>query len=225
MKKTIKTMGTTSLMIKSPALSVYFIIVIGMMLFTSCCHTPSALDQALSLSGANRTELESVLTHYAQKESDSLHLKAARFLIENMPGHYGLSSPAIDSTLHHIDSLYPQMPSLAKATILSVLAKRESPLSTNERKEDIKHIKADFLIRHIDNAMDMWRSCPWLADLSFDEFCEYVLPYRVTNEPLTAADSANLWQGILKEMKTYRYTPTSMDDIRSFLNSLTVSHQ
>ena len=220
MQKKKQSRGVISPMTKRPTIALS-IIILCLTAFSSCRHTPSALEQALSSSGSNRTELERVLTHYAQNESDSLHLKAARFLIENMPGHYELSSPIIDSALHHIDSLYPQMPSLAKATILSALAKRESPFSANERKEDVRHIKAEFLIRHIDNAVTLWRSCPWLeGNISFDGFCEYILPYRIANEPLLAADSASgLWRDILREMDAYHYTPTSMDDIRSFLNS------
>lgn len=58
------------------------------------CHShfspPSAslLEQALKKSGNNRSELEKVLAHYSQKDTDSLKLQAAIFLIENMPGHY-----------------------------------------------------------------------------------------------------------------------------------------
>ncbi len=207
--------------IKRSTLALSIITLVGLTAFFSCHHSPSALERALASSGDNRTELERVLAYYTQSDSDSLHLKAARFLIENMPGHYGLSSPTIDSALHHIDSLYPEMPSLAKATILSILAKRESPFSANERKEDIRCVKADFLISHIDEAVTLWHSCPWLkGNISFDEFCEYILPYRVADEPLVVTDSASgLWRDILKEMEVYRYTSTSMDDIRSFLIS------
>lgn len=49
------------------------------------CHTNSKLDQALSLAGENRSELEKGLEYY-KKDSDPLKLKAAIFLIENMPG-------------------------------------------------------------------------------------------------------------------------------------------
>ena len=44
-----------------------------------------SLEQALSMSGENREELEKVLEYY---KNDSLKLEAARFLIRNMPFHF-----------------------------------------------------------------------------------------------------------------------------------------
>lgn len=43
------------------------------------------LEQALIQAGKNRKELEKVLEYY---QNDSLKLRAAQFLIENMPYHY-----------------------------------------------------------------------------------------------------------------------------------------
>lgn len=39
----------------------------------------------MALAGDNQGELEKVLEHYA---GEPMKLEAARFLIENMPGHY-----------------------------------------------------------------------------------------------------------------------------------------
>ncbi|WP_233427019.1 hypothetical protein [Parabacteroides johnsonii] len=44
-----------------------------------------SLEQALSMSGENREELEKVLEYY---KNDSLKLEAARFLIRNMQFHF-----------------------------------------------------------------------------------------------------------------------------------------
>ncbi len=48
---------------------------------------------------------------------------------------------------------------------------------------DIDSIKADLLIGNIQAAFEAWRN-PWSRHVSFDEFCEYILPYRVSIEPL-----------------------------------------
>jgi hypothetical protein len=50
------------------------------------------VEEALSLSGNNRNELEAVLKHY---EGDGRKLEAARFLIGNMPGSYG-ANPIVE---------------------------------------------------------------------------------------------------------------------------------
>ena len=135
---------------------------IEIVIVTSCQYSPSALDQALTSSGKNRSELEKVLAHYSQKETDTLHLKAARFLIENMPRHYELCSSSLSTHKHLIDSLHSDMPYIAQSTILSILSRKESTFRQKYRKEDIENITADFLIEHIDTAISMWKTCLWL---------------------------------------------------------------
>jgi hypothetical protein len=46
------------------------------------------LNTALVVAGKNRPELEKLLEHYRLNEVDSLKLKVAIFLIENMSIHY-----------------------------------------------------------------------------------------------------------------------------------------
>lgn len=58
---------------------------ISLLLLGSCrMPTPTpGVEEALSQAGSNRNELFQVIKHY-QKGTDSLKLKAALFLIENM---------------------------------------------------------------------------------------------------------------------------------------------
>lgn len=49
---------------------------------------------------------------------------------------------------------------------------------------DVSVITADYLISNIDLAFYAWKNYPWCSHLSFDEFCEEILPYRMRNEPL-----------------------------------------
>jgi hypothetical protein len=73
------------------------IIIFFSVIFSSCKE--SSLEGALSLSGKNRPELERVLTHY---KNDALKLKAAQFLIKNMPGHYSYSENNLNPKLRLI---------------------------------------------------------------------------------------------------------------------------
>lgn len=61
--------------------AVYIIGLLGC--FWSCSNAGGGLERALEQGGSNRPELEKVLPLYA---GDTLKLKVARFLIENMPG-------------------------------------------------------------------------------------------------------------------------------------------
>ena len=40
------------------------------------------------------------------------------------------------------------------------------------------------LVGNIEWAFKVWREQPWGKNVSFEQFCEYVLPYRVGNEKL-----------------------------------------
>lgn len=58
-----------------------------------------------------------------------------------------------------------------------------SPLRIGARI-DLKRITADYLIRNIDQAFKQWQRAPWAKDYTFEEFCEWVLPYRTGYERL-----------------------------------------
>src|SRR5699024_5082462 len=56
--------------------------------------------------------------------------------------------------------------------------------STLYLRNDLTFIKAGYLIDNIDQAFDAWQNYPWSAHVSFNDFCNYILPYKVFNEPL-----------------------------------------
>lgn len=148
------------------------------------CHR-SSLEEALGKAGPNRPELEKVLKHY---QSDKEKLRAAQFLIENMDSHFSLSHKFYDEFYSDIDSLYRTYRNkdmnFYKRAYDSLTLKYHHFMFECERKNDIQSISADYLIAHIDNAFQMKES-PWVSTSSFEHFCNYVLPYRVWNEPVS----------------------------------------
>ena len=52
-----------------------------------------SIDAALKKAGENRLELEFVLNYF---KNDSIKYNAAKFLIQNMPGHFSITSPELD---------------------------------------------------------------------------------------------------------------------------------
>lgn len=187
------------------------------LLFASC--TPSALDKALRLAGDNRGELEKVLTHYAcetdDKQTDEAY-RAAVFLIENMPGHGALMGGCMPQYIAAVDSLYPDMPDPVRSVVYTIPQRIEEYAKDMSLQEDIHHIKADWLIAHIDNKMQARAECPWVKKLPFEVFCQYVLPYRFAQEPLIARpDSSRFWwKSILETVDFYSTLSYSMDELR-----------
>lgn len=43
---------------------------------------------------------------------------------------------------------------------------------------DAAILSYDFLKEHIDHAVEQWQTSPYAKGLTFEEFCEYILPYR-----------------------------------------------
>ena len=155
----------------------------------SCQH--GAMEQALELAGDNRKELEKVLVHY---QDSGLKYDAARFLIENMSGCHGVDSMSLErlepvykaydnvnrSFNYRVEGVWgdwngwgEQIDSLAQ-TYSYLLGRLPMVM-------DLHRIKADYLIREIDRSFEAWQRNVYAKDASFDDFCEYVLPYRRLN--------------------------------------------
>lgn len=141
------------------------------------------MEKALEMAGANRAELEKVTEHYI---GDSLKLRAARFLIENMQYHFSVNEHFVSEKG---ESYYPDITQLGGAA--SVRRHCDSLVAAGwqiDRKTeyDIRCVDAEFIIRNIELAFHVWRK-PWASAVSFEDFCRYILPYSSQNEPLSDA--------------------------------------
>lgn len=146
------------------------------------------MNSALENSGNNRKELERVLEFYKIKKSDSLKYKAVIFLIENMVYHNYIKpirefDLAFDSIEHFPKSELNNFREEAFKSILDSI----SDYSNGEQPKfvkDLESVKAEFLIENIELAFKAWYKIPEDKRASFDDFCNFILPYRSSNEPL-----------------------------------------
>ena len=143
-----------------------------LILSAGCRHTDPDLENALRQAGENRSQLEQVLDHY---RNDSLKYKAACFLIANMPGHYSILSDELSNYKQHLlqYDAYLKAPAHIRA-MFDVYPYQASllKLAHPQKVEDIKIIKADYLIDNIDKAFLHWEG-PWGKHLTFDEFARH----------------------------------------------------
>jgi hypothetical protein len=82
---------------------IYITVLFAIILFSACDnqtnkYTSEKLDKVFEEAGNNKSELEKVIIYYSEKESDSLKLKAAYFLIENMFEHSYSKAKLVDTT-------------------------------------------------------------------------------------------------------------------------------
>lgn len=153
--------------------------------FLSACRSENdkRLTQILTESLNNRHELESVLNHY-QDEPEKLD--AAKFLIINMMGKFESRSSYQDSIKGILSQALRDKQTFEDDLIIDteIVNKWNDCAENPQRLQDIRHITADFLIKNIDLAFLVWRKYPWNRSLPFEDFCEYILPYRIGDEPL-----------------------------------------
>jgi hypothetical protein len=163
-----------------PAIHRYCFIIIAFLPFFSC-EKKNYLEEALIMSQENRSELEKVLNHY---KCDTLKLKAARFLIENMPGHYSYSenSPELEGYYSEVDSVYELFKGLERDSLIVIYEAIAKKYDRNKItiEADEQCITADYLINNIEQSFDTWQNSPWAKHANFEEFCEYILPYKAS---------------------------------------------
>lgn len=146
---------------------------------------PVAVKNILVKAGKNKSELEKVITYF-HKTGDRLKIRAIYFLIANMDAHYSEDYYWEDKSekkvpfneLDYTD--FNQAISAFKKLKVTHPDLRPHPFTS----PDIKTIKADFLIQNINQSFQHWKSSAGYKNISFNDFCEYILPYRVSVEPL-----------------------------------------
>ena len=146
----------------------------------SCGKRQNYLEEALQFAGANRPELEKALAHYRQNPEDSLKYKAAVFLIENMPGHYSYKNTAYLQSYYDelCDSVSLNNSNIANRDIIEKISSRYNDSRIREMAWDSRTITAKYIIDNIERAFDAWKTGEWATHVSFDDFCEYILPYK-----------------------------------------------
>lgn len=135
-----------------------------------------------------RTPFDETVDYYASKmkESstriDSLKWEAAKYLQKYSAYQYGVARHLVDTTENRVytdyslfdsDKAYRQYIDSCK-----YYYKVEPPVM------DVDTLTVEYLISNIELAFDSW-SKPWAHDVSFDDFCRFVLPYRLGNEELS----------------------------------------
>ncbi|MDE6521867.1 MAG: RICIN domain-containing protein [Muribaculaceae bacterium] len=161
--------------------TVYWIVglIVAISMLIAC---DSNLQQSLDMAGDNRDELEKVLSHF-KDNPDPLKYRVAKFLIENMPFHYSYEGKGIQL----YDSVYLAMSEEPIQFRDSVFKQLMENVDSKDMTAvpDIRWLKADYLIKVIDEACDTWQASLWHNEYDESLFLDYVLPYRLLTEQVS----------------------------------------
>lgn len=160
----------------------FILTLLSIILFSCQSSDEKQLNEALKFAEKNRRELEKVLKYY---ENSPLKLKAAKFLIRNIPFYFAYESEQLNQYRNNLYKIAIEN-ECSDDEAIRIAQKRFGVLSNNMFRKvyDAHIITADYLIKNIDLSFNVWKEKPWGKYISFDEFCETILPYRVGNEPL-----------------------------------------
>ncbi|RXK83869.1 hypothetical protein [Filimonas effusa] len=124
--------------------------------------------------------LKAVLKKY---QNDPQKLDAAKFLIQNLPYHFGYQGDGV----RHFKMLYElRSTGMPQDKVIDSVKEVCGPFNYDQLKK-ISDVDIDtaLLIENIEYAFKAWREQPWGKNVAYDNFIEYVLPYRVGNEQLS----------------------------------------
>lgn len=187
---------------------------------SSCQQLPEGVQKVLNTSGRRRAELEKVILHYQQLK-DPQRLRAAYYLIQYLPYQKHYSGEIIIAYKQAIGQLSEraQADSLFNRSFMADSLKQILTGSGLERPyevDDMRVLSASFLIRSIEEAFTAWQY-PWARHLSFGEFCEYLLPYKVKDE------YPELWRGYFQQR--YSWLADSMHNKKDMLEACKLINQ
>lgn len=166
---------------------VVFFIISGFLILVSCgtiskTQEEKKLQQALEMAGSNRSELEKVLAHYADNPD---RLEAARWLISNMPLHHSKIGSELEKYRRYYEIAADQTldPQIIKDSLDSIYGAPD--LTRLNIVYDIETLDSAYLVQNIDAAFEARERWPWGRNVRWEDFLEFVLPYRLGDEPLT----------------------------------------
>ena len=151
-------------------------------IFSASCITDTSVSDVLDSAGSNRSELESVLDHYQTVDPNPQKLLAAKFLIENLPAHYSYAGKEICQYYDYAAGILADKsltPEQQRDSLLVITDSKYRDLPNNT-VPDAQVVKAAFLIDNIDKSYTQWSTCAWAAHLTFEEYLEWLLPYKAT---------------------------------------------
>jgi len=125
---------------------------------------------------SSRKLLSRLLDHYSDA-GDSLRRRAVLFLMKYPKSTIAASS--VDPYLHIIQ-LYHQDEALLYRKLDSL---KHLPGHWQYVPDSVA-LTAEYIEKNVDLAFTAFERCGWRSQVSFETFCEYVLPYRIGQEPL-----------------------------------------
>jgi hypothetical protein len=158
------------------------ILLICSVIVTNACKKsvlPQLPDEVLGK--VNELENE-VVDHFAE-QTDLVKLNAAKFLLANVGYHSHQTGEKIQGYKDEIDNWLPTDP-IERDRLMRSLRSRFKDVGDSVAP-DVFLFDGKRLVDHVDQVIDFYRETMWHAQIPFDVFCEYLLPYNINSEQIS----------------------------------------
>jgi len=138
-----------------------------------------------------RTSLyKDVIHHYKNEDCNKEKENAALYLFKYMDNKYScFDSKAEDAISVLIDSIKQSKGVIEKKKKIKILTENAPKSQEVKFVKDLSVIKSSDLIKHIDITYDAWKKISKVSGASYQDYCDYILPYRVSNEKYGACNT------------------------------------
>jgi len=194
----------------------YFLCLIALIIFSGCSgnnYQEVKIKKVLEIAGKNRAELRKVIDYY-KRQNNTLKLQAAYYMIGNLDEQYHYEGYGIfkyRENFERMDSLLRSGHGIFNRSWDSLQRIYPPPqLNTVGAVLDASMLKANFLIKNIEDSFKAWQY-PWARNMNFNDFCKYLLPYKLVNE------EPELWKSMVQ--KEYSWVLDSMKGDSSSLKA------
>ena len=119
-----------------------------------------------------------------KQTGDTQKYRAALYLARSMENAYSLQGKSLDLYCRQLDSFYLRK----DANVFTLREFNDSLFKTSAYFADLARvydkdvISLEYLVNHLNLSIELWHSSKWAKNLSFKDFCSYLLPYRVADE-------------------------------------------
>lgn len=137
----------------------------------------------LHLSCARRSKelnWNSLIEKYSQRKEDSLKLKAAIFLKENMGDL--TSEKIIFYSYKNGKEVDISLDTISSDSSLFKILRRYNIAYKTVTVADSTIVSNSLVESHIEKSLHDWKSYPWNKNTSWQQFLEYLLPYKIRDE-------------------------------------------
>ncbi len=186
---------------------------ISFILISCTMDYPNDVEKALNaMSPKNRQKFEKVLDHFKFEEQK---LSAAYQLIGNINDFEFYAGKPIEKyeTLFDVLSRKPKnfrykIPWYS-TEVSDIIDSLETELGSFDRSmlkivRDVDAMDTNYMIHYINQAFEAWEN-PWSRNVTFEDFCNYILPYR--NNKAQLED----WRSMILEKYNWVYDSISGD--------------